>query len=75
VREPLLLAGGTLLGAIVPFTVLAILPTNEQLLDPALDPGSPRAAALLTRWSRLHAVRSVMGGLAFAFLLAGARGG
>lgn len=75
VREPLFLAGGTLLGVTVPFTILVILPTSQQLLDRALDSGSPRAAELLTRWSRLHAVRSAMGGLAFAFLLAGVRGG
>ncbi|HEY7462656.1 MAG TPA: DUF1772 domain-containing protein [Gemmatimonadota bacterium] len=75
VTDPLFLAGGTLLGATVPYTILVILPTNKQLLDPALDSGSPRAARLLTRWSRLHALRSAMGGLAFAFLLAGVRGG
>jgi hypothetical protein len=64
-----LLIGGLLLGAVVPFTLLGILPTNRQLLAPSLDPASARAAVLLVRWGRLHAVRSVLGGLAFATLL------
>ena len=64
-----LLVGGLLLGAVVPFTLLAILPTNQRLLAPGLNPESPEAAALLRRWGRLHAVRSVLGALAFGTLL------
>jgi hypothetical protein len=64
-----ILIGGILLGAVVPFTLLGILPTNRRLLAPSLDPESTEAAALLRRWGRLHAVRSVLGGLAFATLL------
>ena len=69
--EPALrvLLGGLLLGSIIPFTLLVILPTNNRLLDPALDRRSPEAASLLQRWARLHAVRSVAGGLAFGLLL------
>ena len=63
------LLGGILLGLVIPFTLLVILPTNKRLLDPALDRGSAEAAALLDRWGRLHAVRSVAGGLAFGALL------
>ncbi|HEX5528343.1 MAG TPA: DUF1772 domain-containing protein, partial [Methylomirabilota bacterium] len=51
------LVAGLLLGAVVPFTLIVILPTNERLLDPTLDPGSVEAAALLARWGRLHALR------------------
>ena len=58
-----------LLGLVVPVTLLFIYPTNKQLLDPGLDRGSSRAAALLARWNRLHAIRSVLSGLAFALLL------
>jgi Domain of unknown function (DUF1772) len=61
--------GGLLLGAVVPFTLLGILPTNRRLLAPGLDPESSEADALLRRWGRLHAVRSVLAGLAFAILL------
>ncbi len=64
-----LLIGGLLLGAVVPYTLLGILPTNQQLLAPTLDPDSAEAAALLGRWGRLHAVRSVLGAVAFATLL------
>jgi len=64
-----LLVGGLLLGAVVPFTLLGILPTNRRLLAPNLDPESAEASGLLTRWGRLHAVRSVLGALAFGTLL------
>ena len=64
-----LLIGGLLLGAVVPFTLIAILPTNRQLLDPSLDAESPEAAALLRRWGWLHAVRRVLGMAAFVILL------
>jgi len=60
---------GLLLGAVVPFTLVIILPTNKRLLDPALDEASPRAAALLARWNRLHAVRSAAALLALVILL------
>src|SRR5262245_46073768 len=57
--------GAILLGAVVPFTLVAILPTNKQLLEPSLDPRSENARNLLVRWGRLHAVRSVSSGGAF----------
>jgi uncharacterized membrane protein len=63
------LIGGLLLGLVIPFTLVVILPTNQLLLDPGLDRGSAEAAALLARWGRLHAVRSVMSALAFMVLL------
>jgi uncharacterized membrane protein len=63
------LIGGLLLGAVIPFTLLVILPTNKRLLDPGLDRRSTEAATLLDRWGRFHAVRSVLSGLAFGLLL------
>jgi len=42
--------GAILLGLVIPFTLVAILPTNKQLLDAALDPRSQRARDLLVRW-------------------------
>jgi uncharacterized membrane protein len=62
------LVGGILLGLVIPFTLLVILPTNKRLLDPRLDRDSAEAAVLLARWGRLHSVRSVASGLAFAVL-------
>ena len=57
-----------MLGLNIPVTLLLILPTNKQLLDPARDV-STGTAELLTRWSRLHAIRTVLGGLAFGLML------
>jgi hypothetical protein len=45
-----------------------VLPTNKRLLDPALGPHAPEAAALLARWGQLHAVRSVASAVAFVLL-------
>jgi hypothetical protein len=56
-----------LLGTVIAFTLIVILPTNNRLLDPALDASGAEAANLLRRWGRLHAVRSVL--LAVAFLI------
>jgi Domain of unknown function (DUF1772) len=72
------LAGGLLLGSVVPFTFLAIMPTNRALLAPDAGRDLPRAALLLERWNRLHAVRSVLSGAAFVlltWLLLGPRSG
>jgi hypothetical protein len=62
------LVAGTLLGLVIPFTLVVILPTNKRL-DPTLDKKSSEAGALLARWSALHAVRSVLSGLALLFFL------
>ncbi len=59
------LAGGILLGSVIPFTLLVIRATNKQLLDPALDRNSEKASQLLRTWGKLHAVRSVVSLLAF----------
>jgi hypothetical protein len=63
------LIGGLLLGLVIPFTLVVILPTNQLLLDPGLDRGSAEAGALLARWGWLHAVRSAVSALAFLVLL------
>jgi hypothetical protein len=62
---PAWLAGSALLFLVVPFTLLAILPTNRRLLDPALDRSAPATRDLLVKWGRLHAVRSVLGAASF----------
>jgi hypothetical protein len=59
------IVGGLVLGSAIPFTLVAIMPTNKRLLDAALDPQSPDVPALLERWGRLHAVRSAAGLVAF----------
>ena len=62
------LATGLLMAGLIAFTLIVILPTNKRLLDPALDPGSAEATALLARWGRLHAVRTGVGTLALLLL-------
>jgi uncharacterized membrane protein len=69
-----MLVGGLLLGAVIPFTLLVIFPTNKRLLDPAFDRGSEEAGALLRRWGHLHCVRTVAGVAAFAVMLCGMAG-
>lgn len=64
-----ILVAGLLLGSAIPFTLLVILPTNKRLLDPSLDASSAEAAALLRRWERLHAVRTIAEFAEFALLL------
>jgi uncharacterized membrane protein len=66
------LVGGLLLVLVVPFTLLVIMPTNKALLDPSLDKQSERARNLLSRWGKLHAVRSLVSTVAlvlFVYLL------
>jgi uncharacterized membrane protein len=63
------LIGGLVLGSVVPFTLVGIFPTNHRLLAADLDPDSAEARTLLERWGTLHAVRSVLGTLAFATLV------
>jgi len=63
------LTAGMLLGAVVPVTLIVIMPTNHALLEPSRDPASPATRELLRRWGRLHALRSTLS-LAALLLLA-----
>ena len=63
------LIGGLLLLLIIPFTFIAILPTNKRLESRELDFRSEEAGYLLRRWGRLHAVRSILSGVAFVIFL------
>ncbi len=56
-------------GSVIPFILIVILPTNEQLLSPTLDKRSAQAGQLLARWGTLDAVRSVLRVLALLPLL------
>ena len=62
------LVAGLLLGAVIPYALVVIRPTNARLLDPGLDRNSQEAATLLAGWGKLHALRSAAGGVAFALL-------
>lgn len=54
------LIGASLIVAVIPFTLIVILPANKKLLDPTLDRNSDLARQLLNRWGRLHAVRTLL---------------
>jgi hypothetical protein len=64
-----------LIGVVVPFTFLGIMPTNHALLEQGRDLGSAETRALLERWGRLHAVRTALSLAAtvlYLYLLGGA---
>jgi Domain of unknown function (DUF1772) len=64
------LAGAALIFAVVPFTLIAIMPTNQKLLSPELDLASNAARRLLERWGTLHAFRSALSFVATVIFLA-----
>ena len=64
------LAAGLLLLALIPYTLIVIMPTNKRLLDPALDTRSAEASALLCRWGRRHSFRTLGGCVALGILFA-----
>jgi hypothetical protein len=69
--RPVFIAGGLLMIANWPWTLLAILPTNKILQQTALADAGPATRALIVRWNGLHAVRTALGLLAvLAFLVA-----
>ena len=63
------LAGGILLGSVIPFTLVVIMPVNKQLLAAILDKRSAQTRDLLSRWGKLHAVRSALSGIALVIFL------
>jgi len=59
------LVGGIFLFAVIPFTLIVVMPINKKLLCPDLDKDSDLAHGLLTTWNRLHAVRTFLSFIAF----------
>ena len=60
---------GSLIGVVVPFTLIVIKPTNDELLASGRDLASADTRALLERWGKLHAVRSLLSVLAASIML------
>jgi hypothetical protein len=63
------LVGGSLVGAVVPITLILIMPTNRLLLDESKQLGAQTSELLLAKWARLHAVRTVLSFAGFLVLL------
>ncbi len=63
------LVGAAVLIANWPYTLLAMMATNNRLM--ALDPANAgrESRALIERWARLHAVRTALGAAATAIFL------
>ena len=64
------MAGGLVLIANWPYTLLVIMPVNRQLLAMPAD-GTPALPGLLARWNQLHGGRSLLGALATLLMLDG----
>ena len=52
------IVGALLIFAVVPYTLIVILPTNKRLLMDGIDRSSHDTHLLLVRWGRLHALRT-----------------
>jgi hypothetical protein len=64
------LIGAVLIVANWPWTLFAIMPTNNKLMQTDVTSANPQTRELIVKWGVLHAVRSVLGALAtVAFLL------
>jgi hypothetical protein len=51
-------------GAAIPLTLIAIMPTNRELLATRVP--DTRTRTLLIRWGRLHLIRTALGLIALA---------
>ena len=54
------LVAAVLIGAVVPFTFIGVMPTNRNLLAIDAERSADEARRLLARWNRLHAVRTLL---------------
>ena len=63
------LLAGVLLGLVIPYTLVVMMPVNRRLLDPALAPDLPEARLLLRRWGHLHLVRTALSLAALTLML------
>ncbi|MDQ4086969.1 MAG: DUF1772 domain-containing protein [Pseudomonadota bacterium] len=64
------LLAALLIGANLPLTLIAIMPTNRRLQATAPDAAGPESRTLLARWGRLHGLRTLLAFAAIAAYLA-----
>jgi len=69
-RGTSVLIAGIVLATVVPWTLIIIMPTNRELLNPARVATTPDTDVLLRKWGRLHAIRTVASLLAVTILAA-----
>lgn len=69
-RDVWVLIAALLLGSVVPYTLIFVMPTNQHILHPALDASPTEKMRLMNRWGRLHAVRTAASLASFVILLA-----
>lgn len=65
------LVGALLMIANWPWTLLAIMPTNNELMASDTARAGPQTRNLIQKWGTLHAVRTLLGALAVIAFLAG----
>jgi hypothetical protein len=66
-RDILMFTSGTIMLAMMPYTLIWLMPVNYRLLDTTIDPSSQECLDLQEKWARLHLVRTISGICAFVF--------
>ena len=66
VSDTAFLVGAILIIAPWPWTLIVIKPVNDALLATDIDKAAAPTRALVVKWGAIHAVRTVLGGLATA---------
>ncbi|MBP0627634.1 MULTISPECIES: DUF1772 domain-containing protein [unclassified Cupriavidus] len=54
------LAAALLIGSVVLYTLLVVMPINHKILEPDRDLSSVETRELLQKWARLHGVRTAL---------------
>lgn len=54
------LAAALLIGSVVPYTLIVVMPVNQKILEPDRDLSSAETRELLQKWARLHGVRTAL---------------
>src|SRR6266566_6925589 len=69
-RGTSVLVAAIVLATVVPWTLIVIMPTNKELLNPTRVATTPDTDVLLRKWGRLHVIRTVASLLAVVILAA-----